>query len=458
MAFGVNIKILQNDCSKCYFFDQVNTSNLFKGTLYFVRTESLHFDPVVPSNYAEDRNINIDSDSDASIVIIDEVNADDVGEIKDIKIEIRRTSMEIDFLMDRSDTGDERNAEEIPLHYEPIDYSINANKQNEGENPLQSATSDPAVPDGFDYINRPVKLIFQILLVMTPLKRVRENKVYTIRDCVLSDITCDDNGAYNKTNKVKHDYYVVVDEDGVQAVKWIHKSKDVYLYKKRVSRRYIDVVAPTKDVYTLDRYYRYRKTLSGLKMIVIRAISAHNEYVHPYFCVVYSLSGAKPDEVVEIFCAPQGNSKQSRQFSKPSKPYIRTNPSVLAQMGSLLENGTPSNVFHQLLNESGGPIFSNFLFTESRNMTQVVNPKTVKKRKLATKSFASSQSDFERLISEQKDSSSPVCTMVVSGDSYIAIVYTDKQLKDMSCFAVIKMTISQVFWAYIPPLRCAIFG
>ena len=149
------------------------------------------------------------------------------------------------------------------------------------------------------------------------------------------------------------------------------------------------VVALTKDVYTLHRYYRYSKTVSGLKMIAIRTISAHNEYVHPYFCVVYSLSGAKPDEVVEISCAPQGNSKQSRQFSKPSKPYIRTNPSVLAQMDSLLENDTPSNVFHQLLDESGGPIFSNSLSTEPRNMTQVANRKTVKKRKLATTSFAS---------------------------------------------------------------------
>ena len=82
----------------------------------------------MPSNYAEDRNINTDSDSDASIVLIDEVNADDVGEIKDIKTEIPRTSMETDFLTDRSDTGNERTAEEIPLHYEHMDYSIDANK------------------------------------------------------------------------------------------------------------------------------------------------------------------------------------------------------------------------------------------------------------------------------------------------------------------------------------------
>ena len=177
MAFKVNIKILQSDCSKCYFFDQVNTSNLFKDTLHFVRTESLHFDPVVPSNYAEDRNTNIDSDSDASIVIID-----DVGEIKDIKTDIPGTSMETDFLMDQSDTGNGRNAEEISLHYEPMDYSIDENKQNEEKNPLQSATSDPAVPHGFDYVSPPAEIILQILFVeptkyevMTLLKRVREN-------------------------------------------------------------------------------------------------------------------------------------------------------------------------------------------------------------------------------------------------------------------------------------------
>ena len=114
---------------------------------------------------------------------------------------------------------------------------------------------------------------------------------------------------------------------------------------------------------TLDRYYRYSKIVSGLKMIVIRAISAHNEYVYPYFCVAFSLRGAKPDDVVQISCAPNENSKQRRQFSKP---YIRTNPSVLGQMDSLLGSDTPSNVFHQLLNESGGHIFSNSLSTEPR--------------------------------------------------------------------------------------------
>ena len=53
-------------------------------------------------------------------------------------------------------------------------------------------------------------------------------------------------------------------------------------------RQYTDVVVSTKDVYILDRYYTYSKTVAELKIIVIIAISAHIEYVHPYFCVVYS--------------------------------------------------------------------------------------------------------------------------------------------------------------------------
>ena len=78
------------------------------------------------------------------------MNADNVVEIKDVKTEIPSASMDTDFLMDRSDTGNEQNSGAFPLHNEPMDYSIDANEQNEEENSLQSATSDPAVPDGFN--------------------------------------------------------------------------------------------------------------------------------------------------------------------------------------------------------------------------------------------------------------------------------------------------------------------
>ena len=36
--------------------------------------------------------------------------------------------MDTDILMAQSDTGNDQNAEEIPLLYEHMDYSINANE------------------------------------------------------------------------------------------------------------------------------------------------------------------------------------------------------------------------------------------------------------------------------------------------------------------------------------------
>ena len=48
-AYGVNVLIFQSDCEKCVILDDsVHTDNaLHKKTLYFVRTLSLHVDPVV---------------------------------------------------------------------------------------------------------------------------------------------------------------------------------------------------------------------------------------------------------------------------------------------------------------------------------------------------------------------------------------------------------------------------
>lgn len=62
-------------------------------------------------------------------------------------------------------------------------------------------------------------------------------------------------------------------------------------------------------------------------------------------------------------------------------------------------------------------------------MTQALNRKTVKKRKLVPTSFGPPQSDPERLISV--NSSSPVPTVVVSGNSYVAFLYTEKQLTNL---------------------------
>ena len=115
-----------------------------------------------------------------------------VVDIKEIKTEIPSTSIDTDFLMDQLDNGYEQNEEETLLHYGPIDYSVDDNEQNEEKNWLQSATSNPIEPDGFDYVNPFAEFLFQFLLVevakyevMIHLKCVRENKVYDVNIMLL---------------------------------------------------------------------------------------------------------------------------------------------------------------------------------------------------------------------------------------------------------------------------------
>ena len=103
-------------------------------------------------------------------------------------------------------------------------------------------------------------------------------------------------------------------------------------------------------------------------------------------------------------------------------------------------------------------LFNTYLSTDQRNMTQVANRKTVKERKLATTSFAPFQSDLERLISAQRDCSSPVCAVVLSGNSYIAFLYTDKQQKDNELFCCNPSGNNLFVLGILQPLSCAICG
>ena len=61
----------------------------------------------------------------------------------------------------------------------------------------------------FDFCNPSAEdLFYQILIdpkkyeVNVPLKACRSNTIYTVKDCTLSDITCDDDGAYSNNNTV----------------------------------------------------------------------------------------------------------------------------------------------------------------------------------------------------------------------------------------------------------------
>ena len=75
-------------------------------------------------------------------------------------------------------------------------------------------------PIPFNLKNPSAAELFRVLLlspskceVRSPLKRCRENKMYTIKNFQISEITCDDNGSYKDSNTVKTKYFVHMDEN-----------------------------------------------------------------------------------------------------------------------------------------------------------------------------------------------------------------------------------------------------
>ena len=60
-AFQINVILFQSNAKKCWTTDLTDEKNLFRITLYFARSSSLHLDPIVP--------VQID-DSDIEIVDI----------------------------------------------------------------------------------------------------------------------------------------------------------------------------------------------------------------------------------------------------------------------------------------------------------------------------------------------------------------------------------------------------
>ena len=212
-------------------------------------------------------------------------------------------------------------------------------------------------------------------------------------------------------------------------VKGVHHQNGKYYYKIREGREYFDKEAPTEKVYTLDRYYRFNKTILKLKMMFVRIKLLNSDSLHPYSCGVYSLDDVDPADVVEIKCAPHVNTKRGGGLSQP---HYRTSKSVLQRMDALLDEGKPYDVFDNLLMESGGPMLSSSISGESQNYRQVLNRQNMKRRK-ASQNNPTPKDDVEKLLSAQRDPNSLIGSVVVYGDSYLVFLY-NKQLEDIEQF------------------------
>ena len=406
MAYKVNVTLFQSDTEKCEIIDvNLNKDNEFQHTLYFVRTLSSHFNPVLPIRCVDSQGAVLNEsdgyESDGSIVLVKVVeNIDESQTIREPKLE-----------------------------------------PNNGEN--DSIPSNDITDQGseFDYSSPSAESLFQILYVEpekleveSPLKSVRKNKVYTVKNCLLTNITSDNNGSYHKQNRNCKEYFVELDENHrVKEAKILHSHRNgpnkQYFYKSRKSREYKNVYPPIEKIFRLNRYYRYSKSYEGLKMTIVQMETLDGN-TFPYWCVVYYVP-EKLADLTDVPPAPHGNSKRENLYQQP---YIRTDPLILQQIDNKLSNSksvSASDVFYEVLGENGGPMSSLSPSLEPRNIKQVRNRKAHIK---VLRNPNSASTDLDRLILSQSDPNSPVRTVIVTKDCYMAFLYTDKILSDIEKF------------------------
>ena len=149
--------------------------------------------------------------------------------------------------------------------------------------------------------------------------------------------------------------------------------------------------------------------------------------------MVYSINSDSYSKTVhDLEVREHGNSKQKR-------PYHRTDPTILKRQDTLLSaNKPPQEVYDLLLDESGGPMQSNSMSQEPRNLKQIRNRQSAIRKSLlqSTNGTISEQANDHpyTLLHAQRDSDSFLKTVTVTDQSYIAFAYTEKQLSDIEKF------------------------
>ena len=145
--------------------------------------------------------------------------------------------------------------------------------------------------------------------VAAPVKHFWGNKLYKIKNHTLESITCDDNGAYIKSNSVKKHYYVTVEDGSSLSAKKLHQHNEQYFIKEREERNYSNTLINDGSIYIGERYYRHNKSIPNLKRMVVRVQNAKTKQYEPYVCVIYSLENYEDVKQIEVM--KHGNSKST---------------------------------------------------------------------------------------------------------------------------------------------------
>ena len=421
-AIQVNAVVFQSTVDTCLIVDQGEDSIVHDETLYFLRTESMHIDPILP---------NITSTGTCpEVIVIEDAVTDCTPTDNFIHFDLNKT------LPEELESQRLRSPEDLPLNISETREFCNLKESQNPRSPEALQLNISETGELRNLKNPSSQELFKMILtnptqyeVQSPLKSCRENTVYTVKNCTLDEITCDDNGAYIGTNTSEGKFAVLMKGNSISLVKGVTSTaSNTFVYRERVGRVWEKKLVLPENVYLLHRYYRKSKSYPGLSMMVARIKNVTAIDWNEYTAVVYSMDGSALD--TECATAPHGNSKRDEVFAQP---YYRTSKAVLNTIDDLVEKKTPSSVFSTVLEEAGGPFLSQSKSQEPRNVKQVIN----RKNRLSIPQAVNEPSpttNLEKLLALQRDPSSLVRTVLVYENSYIAFIYSDKQLQDMVMF------------------------
>ena len=122
---------------------------------------------------------------------------------------------------------------------------------------------------------------------------------------------------------------------------------------------------------TIERYYRRKKSFSGLRHTVVKVKNVDKMYYEDFFCVVYSYNKSSAD--YELL--PHSNS------TKTDHPYIRTSEAILNEEDQMLTASKPHEVYDEMV-KSANPLTSSSQSEQPRNLKQVQNRQYILQKKL----------------------------------------------------------------------------
>ena len=134
------------------------------------------------------------------------------------------------------------------------------------------------------------------------------------------------------------------------------------------------VVVDLNEVYMIEKYYRKKRSLPGLRHMVVKTKNATKLCSEKCFCMVYSICEEIDTQISYTNLLPHGN------CSKAKHHHIRTSQYMLNAERQLLESNKPHKVYEDFV-ATADPFTTSSQSEEPRNLKQTQNGKYLIQKK-----------------------------------------------------------------------------